>query len=124
MMYSPYGASATKSSGRTRRLRLSCFAIVTKCAIMGFSHTGVRRVKLIQLLQANEAEFPHPLSTSRHEVFGQWAALDRSQSLDDALGIEFGSLGIGMGMFVTEKLLHRFRPQLLVAPRDQVIEVD
>jgi hypothetical protein len=28
------------SSGRTSRLRLSCFAMVTTCAIMGFSHSG------------------------------------------------------------------------------------
>jgi hypothetical protein len=43
IMYSPYGASAMNSSGRTSRLRLSCFAMVTNCAIMGFSH--VRRAQ-------------------------------------------------------------------------------
>ena len=36
IMYSPYGASATKSSGRTIRFRLSCFAMVTDCAIMRY----------------------------------------------------------------------------------------
>jgi hypothetical protein len=41
----PIGASFTNSSGRTSRLRLSCLAMITDCAIMGLSHSVAERVK-------------------------------------------------------------------------------
>src|SRR5258708_29130810 len=60
----------------------------------------------------------------RREGGAQWIGLERLQSGDYALGIQFSSGAAGVRMLVTEQPFYFFRSKRVVAPPDNLLEID